>query len=60
MVRRRWESIFSEIRDKGFFKLNYRLILQGKPRYVGLKIASFHEGGSEHLLVGLRAWQTRK
>ena len=54
------ENVLAEIRDHGIFKLHYRLVINGTPRYVGLKIASLQEDDGERLLVGVRAWRSRQ
>ena len=54
------ENVLAEIRDHGIFKLHYRLVINGTPTYVGLKIASLQEDDGERLLVGVRAWRSRQ
>ncbi|MBR2699578.1 MAG: GGDEF and EAL domain-containing protein [Clostridia bacterium] len=54
------ENILREIRENGMFKMQYRLVINGEPRRVSLRIASVREGSSEKLVAGVRAWRTRK
>ncbi len=51
------ENILQEIREKGEFRLHYRLVLQGEPRYATLKIVPFSEGNEVRLLAGVRTWK---
>ena len=55
------ENILEEIRTNGVFRLQYRLVINGEPRHVSLKIAPFTESAKEErLLIGVRAWKDRK
>lgn len=54
------EKILDDIRNKGAFKLQYRLVINGKARPVSLRIAPFREGDEEKLFAGVRAWRVRK
>ena len=54
------ETILREIRENGVFKLQYRLMINGEPRPVSLRIAPFREGDEEKLVAGVRAWKVRK
>ena len=53
------ENVLREIREKGVYRLNYRLVIHGEPMHVTLKIAPFKEGEKEKLLVGVREWVKR-
>ena len=53
------ENVLGEIREKGVYRLNYRLVIHGEPKHVTLKIAPFKEGEKEKLLVGVREWVKR-
>lgn len=46
------ENILSEIEKKGLFGVYYRLVIEGKPTYVGLK-ATRVLGDEEHLIIGI-------
>lgn len=47
------DNVFSEIEKSGIFVLSYRLIVDGKPRYVQLKAAMVEESDGRRLVVGL-------
>lgn len=47
------DNVFSEIEKSGLFVLSYRLIVDGKPRYVQLKAAMVDESDGRRLVVGL-------
>ena len=53
------ENILEEIQKNRAFKLQYRLVINGEPRPVSLKIAPFNEHDEERLVVGVRAWRIR-
>ena len=46
--------------ENGSFKLQYRLMINGEPRPVSLRIARFREGEAEKLVAGVRAWRVRR
>ena len=46
------ENILSTIQDNGTYKLTYRLMIKGKPAYVGLK-ATKAKGDDNHLIIGV-------
>ena len=54
------EKILEEIRKNGIYKLQYHLVIEGKPRQVSLKIAPFMEEGEDKLFAGVRAWRDRQ
>ena len=54
------ENVFREIRQRGRFSINYRLVVKGVPRPVTLKAALFREGDEEKLVVGVREWMDRR
>ena len=54
------ENVLREIRQRGSFNIDYRLIIKGVPRQVTLKAALFKEGDAEKLVVGVRAWKERQ
>ena len=54
------ENVMNDIREKGFFTIHYRLMIDGKPKHVSLKIAMIHEDNREKLVAGVRAWRERK
>ena len=47
------ENVFSEIENSGIFVLSYRLVIDGKPRYVQLKAAMVEETDGPRLVVGI-------
>ena len=49
-----------EIREHGSFKLQYRLLINGRLRPVTLKLALFKENGEQKIVVGVRAWKERR
>ena len=54
------DTILQDIKEKGFFQLHYRLIIQGVRKSVVVKIVSVVENGNEKLIVGVRLWKTRQ
>ena len=54
------ENIKRAIEESGSFNLQYRLMINGEPRPVSLRIAKIRESEGEKLVAGIRAWQTRK
>jgi hypothetical protein len=54
------DNVLREIRRKGKFSIDYRLIIKDVPTPVTLKAALFKEGGEEKLVVGVRAWRERQ
>ena len=54
------EKILKGVQENGMYKINYKLMIQGEPRPVTLKIAPFKEGTEEKLVMGVRAWRMRK
>ena len=53
-------NVLREIRDNGIFKIHYRLVIQGVPRRVTLKIVPCNDGKETILLAGVRAWRERR
>ena len=53
------ESILRSIREKGQYQIHYRLILNGVPKQVSLKIVSVTERDGVKLIAGVRAWRER-
>ncbi len=47
------ENVLSEVEQSGIYALTYRLLFDGKPRYVQLKAAMLTEKGGARLIVGL-------
>ena len=47
------DNVMSEIRRNGLFALNYRLMIEGKSRYVQLKAAMVDEKDGQRLIVGV-------
>ena len=54
------EKILREINENRIFKLQYRLLINGQPTPVSLRIARYREGSEEKLVAGVRAWKARK
>ena len=46
------ERVMQSIRETGIYALNYRMVMDGRPVYVGLKAAVVVEDGREKLIVG--------
>jgi hypothetical protein len=53
------ENVMREIRESGSFRARFRLMIDGEPKPVLLKIASFHDGNKEKLVAGVRIWKER-
>ena len=51
------DNMMREIREHGSFKLQYRLLINGRLRPVTLKLALFKENGEQKIVVGVRAWK---
>ena len=47
------ENVLAEIKRHGIFSISYRLMLEGKPRYVQLRAAVVREKEGERLVVGV-------
>ena len=54
------ENVLREVRENGVFKLQYRLVIHGKPRPVSLRIARFQEGEVQRLVAGVQARRVRR
>ncbi|MGX8705347.1 MAG: EAL domain-containing protein, partial [bacterium] len=54
------ENVLDTLRRNNVFKLQYRLVIHGRPRPVSLKIAPFTEEDGIKLVAGVRAWQERR
>jgi hypothetical protein len=54
------ESVLKEIREKGIYQLHYRLVMDGKPIHVSLRMAAVKESNGDKLVAGVRAWKSRK
>ena len=48
------EKILQDIRERGSFSIHYRIMLNGEPKPVYLRIAPFAEGKEYKLFVGVR------
>ena len=48
-------AVMNEIREKGRFRISYRLMLNGVPTWTTLIIAPFKEGDRERLVAGIKA-----
>ena len=59
MKRMNRDMILREIWADGVFKMHYRLMMNGEPRNVTLKVVSVGEGENERLMAGVRAWKNR-
>ncbi len=54
------EIILREIQEKQQFKIHYRLMLDGRPKYVTLKIIPYRDDEGDKLLAGIRVWTDRR
>ena len=54
------ERILRTLREQGSWSLQYRILMNGEPRPVILRISPFVEGGETRLLAGVRTWRERK
>ena len=54
------ENILREIREKQLFKIHYRLMLDGRPKHVTLKIIPYRDDEGDKLLGGIRVWTDRR
>ena len=53
------EKLMYEVRKNGMFSIHYRLMIDGKPRPVSLKIAHVKESDGDKLIAGVRMWHER-
>ena len=53
------EKLMYEVRKNGMFSMHYRLMIDGKPRPVSLKIAHVKESDGDKLIAGVRMWHER-
>ena len=54
------EKVLKVIEKEGRFVTHYRLMLEGVPQMVSLKIAPYNDGVQKTLLAGVRKWRVRK
>ena len=54
------ENILKVLKEEGRFVTHYRLMIEGVPQMVSLKVAPFHDGEKDILLAGVRKWRVRK
>ena len=54
------ENVMNTIHMYGSFQIRYRLMINGKPKPVILKVAPFKDGDREKLVVGIREFRKRK
>ena len=54
------ENIMREIEEHGSCTYSYRLMMNGEPQPVSLRIALVHESAGDRLVAGVRAWRPRK
>ncbi|WP_026496441.1 sensor domain-containing diguanylate cyclase [Butyrivibrio sp. WCD3002] len=47
------EKVMSQIKNKGMYTLNYRLVINGKPIYAMLKATMVHEDGVDSVIIGV-------
>ena len=47
------ENVMREIEENGVFELTYRLMINGTPTYVSLKVAMVEEKGGKRLIAGV-------
>ena len=53
------ENVLKDIKEKGFFTIHYRLMIDDQPKPVSLRVAMIHEDNKEKLIAGVRAWRER-
>ena len=53
------ENLMYEVRKNGVFSMHYRLMMDGQPKKVSLKIALVKESNGEKLIAGVRVWHER-
>jgi hypothetical protein len=54
------DNVMREIQETGAFGMQYRLVINGEPKPVSLRIAKVEESSGEKLVAGVRAWQERR
>ena len=54
------ENVLREIRENEVFKMHYRLIIDGTPTPVSLKIVMVQGPEGDELIAGVRRWTIRK
>ena len=54
------DNLMYEVRKNGLFTMHYRLMMDGEPKRVSLKIALVKESDGDKLIAGVRAWHDRK
>ena len=54
------DKIMKQLEEKGSFNMSYRLVINGEPKSVSLKIALFKDNEGQKLIAGVRAWRERK
>jgi len=54
------ENLMYEVRKNGMFTMHYRLMMDGQPKKVSLKVALVRESDGEKLIAGVRAWRERR
>lgn len=54
------ENILRELQENRPFQLHYRLVINGVPRPVSLKIVSVREKDGEKWIAGVRVWKERQ
>ena len=47
------KKVLTDIKEKGLYSLNYRLIVNGAPKHVSLKAALIEEENGQELIVGI-------
>ena len=47
------ENVMEQVRKNGFYAFNYRLLLDGEPRYVSLRAALVEEQDGPVLIIGV-------
>ncbi len=53
LERLKKETILQTIQSQGIFVLDYRLMIEGEPKYVRLKAAEVEEDGIDKLIIGV-------
>ena len=54
------DNVMRQIEEAGAFNMQYRLMINGVPQPVSLRIAKVEESSVDKLVAGIRVWQTRQ
>ena len=54
------ENVLRETRERRIFRMDYRLVINGQPKPVSLRIARYRDGAEEKLVAGVRTRTARE